>query len=291
MKYFLLISIIINIILIMKIVAMRLSIRELKNDFSERMSLTSNRLLGVSSRDKEIRALTAAMNETLVCLRDSFNKYELGDAEIRTAITNIAHDLRTPLTAVCGYLELSESLDKSPELAHNLDIISERAAHMKKLTEELFEYALISGGEIKEEARELCINTVLENQIMNYYPAFTKRGIEPAVDITETKIERTLIPSYVERIISNLLSNALKYSDGDLEISLSDNGRLRIANSSAALGNVDVNRLFDRFFTVESARNHSTGLGLSIVKLFAERMNCPLSATYEHGRVIIEITF
>ena len=291
MKYFLILSLTINILLLMKLIAMRLSIRELKNDFTERMSLTSNRLLGISSRDKEIRALTQAMNETLTGLREAFHKYEHGDAEIKTAITNIAHDLRTPLTAICGYLELGSALDKSPELGHYMDIIAERAAHMKKLTEELFEYALISGGDIKEEASDICINTVLENQIMNCYPDFTKRGIEPAVSICETKINRRLIPSYVERIISNLLSNALKYSDGDLEVSLDEGGKLRVANSSAELSTIDVNRLFDRFFTVDSARNHSTGLGLSIVKLFAERMNCPLRASYEHGRVIIEIKF
>lgn len=291
MKYILILSVAVNVFLLMKLIAIRLSIRELRTGFSERISLNSNTLLGTSSRDKEIRSLAQTMNETLVRLRDAFHKYELGDAEIKAAITNIAHDLRTPLTAICGYLELGEKLDKSPELERYLSVIAERAEHMKKLTEELFEYALISGGEVKEEEQELCINTILENAVMNYYPAFSKRGIEPVVEITDTKIERKLYLSYVERIISNLLSNALKYSDGDLEITLEESGKLRVANSSAGLSSVDVNRLFDRFFTVESARNHSTGLGLSIVKLFAERMNCPLSASYEQGRVIIEIMF
>ncbi len=291
MKYILILSVAVNIFLLMKLIAMRLSIREIRTDFTEKGSLNSNTLLRISSRDKEIRSLAEVMNETLVSLRDAFHKYERGDAEIKAAITNIAHDLRTPLTAICGYLELGEKLDKSPELERYLSVIAERAGHMKKLTEELFEYALISGGEIREEEQELCINTVLENAIMDYYPALSKRGIEPAVEICETKINRRLYPSYVERIISNLLSNALKYSDGDLEITLEDGGRLCVANSSAELSSVDVNRLFDRFFTVESARNQSTGLGLSIVKLFAERMNCPLSAAYEQGRVIIEIKF
>ncbi len=291
MKYILILSVAVNIFLFMKVTAMRLSLKELRCGFSERISLNSNKLLGVSSRDKEVRALTKALNEMLVALREAFHKYERGDAEIKAAITNIAHDLRTPLTAICGYLELGEKLEKSAELERYLSVIAQRAEHMKKLTEELFEYALISGGEVKEEEQDVCINAMLENAIMNYYPALLKRGIEPVVEICEAKVCRRLYPSYVERIVSNLLSNALKYSDGDLEIKLGEDGRLSVSNSSAELSAVDVSRLFDRFFTVESARNHSTGLGLSIVKLFAERMNCPLSAKYEQGKVTIEITF
>ncbi len=291
MIYILILSVAFNLILLIKLLSLHISLRMLRRDFAERSDLNSNRLLGSAGRDREIRRLTQAMNKTLVSLRESFRKYEFGNAEIRTAITNIAHDLRTPLTAICGYLELSEELDKSDELAHHIAVIRERAEHMKKLTEELFEYAVLSGDEVREEKQELCINTLLENAVMNYYPAFSKKGIEPVVEICEKKIRRTLIPSYVERIISNLLSNALKYSDGDLEITLSESGRLCVANSSAELSTVDVNRLFDRFFTVESARNYSTGLGLSIVKLFAERMDCELDAEYRDGKIIIGITF
>ncbi|MBR4760856.1 MAG: sensor histidine kinase, partial [Lachnospiraceae bacterium] len=116
-------------------------------------------------------------------------------------------------------------------------------------------------------------------------------GIMPVLEITEKRVVRMLYPSYVERIITNLLSNAIKYSDGDLEISLSEDGKLRVANSAKELSNVDVNKLFDRFFTVENARNNSTGLGLSIVKLFAARMDCGLGAKYENGKLVIEIQF
>ncbi|MCR5249875.1 MAG: HAMP domain-containing histidine kinase [Lachnospiraceae bacterium] len=291
MKYALILSLAVNLFLIIKLVVLRTAVRDLGNDFAERKELHSNRLLGSISRDREIRRLATLMNETLVSLRDAFHRYELGDAEIKTAITNIAHDLRTPLTAICGYVELGEKLEKSPEMERYLSVIGERAAHMKKLTEELFEYALLSGGGVKEEKQELCINMLLENAIMDHYPAFSEKGIEPVVDITEKEIRRNLVQSYVERILSNLLSNALKYSDGDLEISLDASGKLRVANSAAELSTIEVNRLFDRFYTVDNARNHSTGLGLSIVKLFCERMGCALNAEYRDGKIVIEIEF
>ena len=291
MKYLLIVSIVINVILGMKILAMRISIKELRVDFAERAELRSNTLIGVSSRDKQIRLLASSINDTLVKLRDAFNKYKLGDNEVKTAITNIAHDLRTPLTSICGYLELSERLDKSPEMEKYLDIIKDRAEYMKKLTEELFEYSVITGGEIKEEKKIVNVNHVLEDCIMSNYPAIQSRGITPVVEITDTPIERNLYPSYVERIMNNLMSNALKYSDGDIEVRLSDSGKLTVANSSEELSNVEVNKLFDRFFTVENARNNSTGLGLSIVKIFAERMDLGLKADSRDGKFVIEIDF
>ena len=291
MKYLLILCLIVIIILIMKIIAMKLSIKELREGYEERAGIHTNTVLTVSSRDKEILELAKTLNKTIVKLRDSYNRYEHGDQEIKSAITNISHDLRTPLTAISGYLELAQRQDCSPEMDKYLTIIKGRTEHMKKLTEELFEYSIVTGGEITEEKQDVNIGKLLEDCIMNYYPALKARGIAPVIDITEEKIVRNLYPTYVERIINNLFSNALKYSSGDLEISLSDDGRLRFANSAPNLSSVDVSKLFDRFFTVENARSSSTGLGLSIVKIFAERMNCGVKADYIEGKIVIVVDF
>lgn len=291
MKYLLILCLIVIIILIMKIIAMKLSIKELREGYEERAGIHTNTVLTVSSRDKEILELAKTLNKTIVKLRDSYNRYEHGDQEIKSAITNISHDLRTPLTAISGYLELAQRQDCSPEMDKYLTIIKGRTEHMKKLTEELFEYSIVTGGEITEEKQDVNIGKLLEDCIMNYYPSLKARGIAPVIDITEEKIVRNLYPTYVERIINNLFSNALKYSSGDLEISLSDDGRLRFANSAPNLSSVDVSKLFDRFFTVENARSSSTGLGLSIVKIFAERMNCDVKADYIEGKIVIVVNF
>ena len=291
MKYLLIVCLIVIVFLVMKIIAMRLSLKEMREDYEERAKLHTNTLLTVQSRDRRIRELASTMNETLAQLRDSYNRYENGDQEIKKAITNISHDLRTPLTAISGYLELAKRQEKSPEVEKYLSIIEGRTEHMKKLTEELFEYSIMTGGEITEEKQDVNVGKMLEDCIMNYYPALKARGIEPVIDITEEKIVRQLYPTYAERIMNNLFSNALKYSDGDLEIALSADGRLKFANSAPNLSSVDVNKLFDRFFTVENARSSSTGLGLSIVKIFAERMNCSVHADYVDGRIIIEVGF
>lgn len=291
MTYLLCLSVLVNILLIIRIIFIRYSIKQLRIEYDERATLRSNTLIRVSSIDPLIMALASSMNKTLKLLREAYNRYEHGDMEIKAAITNISHDIRTPLTAISGYLELAKKQDKSPELSKYLEIIEGRTEHMKKLTEELFEYSVITGGEITEEKKAVNVGQVLEDCIMDYYAALSARGITPEVNITEEKIVRNLYPTYVERIINNLMSNALKYSDGDLYISLSDEGELRFANSAAKLSSVDVNKLFDRFFSVENAKRGSTGLGLSIVKVFADRMNCPIDADYENGKLAISVSF
>ncbi len=279
------------IILLIKLIVLKKSVRDIRSDFSLYGKLDTNTLMGVSCGDKQLRLLVSDLNTTLKTLRETYHMYSAGDRELKTAITNMAHDLRTPLTAILGYIELAERTDMSEDVKKYMGIIKERALHMKKLTEELFEYSVITTEEIKEEKSPVFINKVLEDCIMNYYPALMEKGIEVSVDITEERIERLLYPSYVERIFTNLISNGLKYSDGDLNITLTDEGRAVFTNKASSLSLVSVGRLFDRFYTVDTARKDSSGLGLSIVRTFAERMDCPVEARYEDQNLIIEIKF
>jgi hypothetical protein len=159
---------------------------------------------------------------------------------------------------------------------------------MKQLTEELFRYSVIVSDETEAEMQEVRVNQVLEDCIMGYCGALDEKGIVPEVHITENNVVRVLNKSSLERVFSNLLNNALKYSDGDLEITLSDTGDITFSNMSQRLSAVEVEQLFDRFYTVEAARN-STGLGLSIARTLVERMGGTITASYDNKRLTIRI--
>lgn len=276
------------IALCLKIYLMKKSAREISREFADRLQTDTNTLIGISNNDKDMRELADSINRQLVILRHEHLQYTQGDAELKTAVTNISHDLRTPLTAICGYLDLIKNEEKSERLSKYLDIIEDRAEAMKLLTEELFKYSVVmsESGEAVKEA--VSVNNVLEDCIMGYYAALCEKGIEPSVRITEKKIVREISRADLSRVFSNLMGNALKYSDGDLNITLDDDGVVTFSNKATSLDGVDVGRLFDRFFTVEAARS-STGLGLSIARSLVERMNGLISAEYSDCVLSIQI--
>lgn len=279
------------LILIMKIATLKKSVREIRADFVAHKKGDSNSLITVSGRDKDICSLATDMNEVLKEQRKMYLLYERGDRELKSSVANISHDLRTPLTAISGYLELLKDEEKSETVEKYLSIIEERTNHMKKLTAEMFEYSVIVAKDENELVLEdVHLNRMLEDCIMNYYAALLEKKIEVSVDITEEKIVRKLDKAHVERILSNLISNALKYSDGDLIISMTADGEITFANTAKNLTPVLAERLFGRFYTVESARN-STGLGLSIAKTFVERMHGEIRAEYHEDKLYIILKF
>ncbi len=274
--------------LCIKIYLIKKAAREIAVGFADKLSTDTNTLITISSHDKDMQQLAAAINTQLRILRREHQRYTLGDSELKTAITNISHDLRTPLTAICGYLDVLKREPKSEKIENYLSIVSERTEAMKQLTEELFKYSIILSSDEMDSMEDTLVNQVLEDSIMGYYAALTEKGIIPSIQMTENRIIRKVNKQSLSRVFSNLLNNAIKYSDGDLEIILSDSGLICFSNRAAELTTVQVEHLFDRFYTVETGRN-STGLGLSIARKLVEQMGGTISAKQSNSRLIISV--
>ena len=276
-------------VLSVKVYTLRKAADEITEAFSARLREDTNTLIDISSRDKKMRALADSVNRELKLLRKQRQQYLFGDRELKDAVANVSHDLRTPLTAIYGYLELLEREELSEDAARYVARIRDRAETLRTLMEELFRYSVVtSTPEVASEPVNLC--GVLEDSLISFYGAFSQRGIEPSVSIPDEGISRNLDPSALSRIFGNIISNALKYSDGDFSVTLTPDGTVTFENSAAALSSVDVGKLFDRFFTVDTARR-STGLGLSIAKLLTERMRGEIGAAYREGKLVITVAF
>lgn len=254
------------------------------------LSTDTNRLITVSSGDKHTRYLAKKISKQLSLLRKQRRQYLNGDRELKEAVTNIAHDLRTPLTAICGYLELLEEEEKSENVARYLSYIKDRSKALTVLSEELFRYSVIISTKEELMCDNVCINSVLEKSIASFYNTLTNRNITPNINITEKHIVRHLNQDALSRVFGNIINNAVKYSDGDLDIFLLDDGKIIFSNTAISLDKVQVGKLFDRFYTVEVARK-STGLGLSIAKTLVEQMNGEIEATYTNSKLNIIISF
>ena len=268
--------------LCLKIYLLKCSARDIAKGFADKTCSDSNTLIDISSRDRDMRRLACVINDQLAALRRERLHFSRGNTELKNAVTNISHDLRTPLTAVCGYLDLLKTTDEPSETARYLDIIRERTAAMKQLTEELFSYSLILSEDTEAKIEEVFVNRLLAESITAFYPALTERGIDPVIELTDKRIVRNVDPSDLSRVFSNIISNAVRHGGGDLKITLSETGEAVFSNKTDDLTAVQVQRLFDRFYTVEAACG-STGLGLSIARTLTERMGGSIRAELEDG--------
>lgn len=277
------------LILAGKVYTLHKSARQLREGMAQQLERETNTLLSVSSGDREMRALADALNGQLAQLRAERQRYQHGDLELKEAITNISHDLRTPLTAIVGYLALLEGEEKSEAVERYLSQISNRTQVLHQLSEELFAYALLTAPQPLHPQR-VDLRGLVEEALLSYCGAMEQRGMEPTIQLPEGRVERNLDPTAAGRVLSNIISNALKYSAGGFAVTMTPDGVITFANSAPDLNPVLVQRLFDRFFTVETAR-HSTGLGLSIAKLLTQQMEGTLEAKYQEGQLVITLSF
>jgi len=275
-------------LLLVKIYYMRKSAGEIREAFADRLVTDTNALIDISSGDKYMRELANDINRQLREFRKGRHRFAQGDIELKNAVTNISHDLRTPLTAICGYLDLLEQEEQTEAAKRYVKVIRDRTGLLAQMTEELFRYSVITTTEYGADKETVIVNDVLEESIAAFYAALQEHGIVPDIQLPEVKVRRTLERSALVRVFSNLLNNAMKYSDGDLCITLTGDGEIVFSNVASDLNEVQVGRLFDRFYTVEAARK-STGLGLAIAKTLMEQMHGTISAHYEDGRLSVRM--
>ena len=272
------------------LLVLRHSLREAAEELDEKLRTDTNTLISISSGDRAMQSLVTHINRQLQALRRERLRLHSGNAELTAAVTNVSHDLRTPLTALCGYLDLLEQEPQTEAAARYLAVIRERTDAMRALTEELFRYSVLTATADELHTEPVCLNDVLEQSLAGFYGALSARGITPSVQLPEEKVIRPLDAAALRRVFDNILSNAAKYSDGDLAVVLAPDGKVTFSNRASALSRVEAARLFDRFYTVDSARG-STGLGLSIAKLLTEKLHGTISADYENETLRICIAF
>lgn len=275
--------------LVAKIYFLHKSALEIKEAFHERLTADTNTLIDISTRDLCMRKLAADINVQLHLLRKERHRYYQGDLELKEAVTNISHDLRTPLTAINGYLGLLEQEEKSENVQRYLSQIKNRTEVLISLTEELFRYSIVTSSKnLNFENMDLV--RALEESLVSFYAVMKEKNIELQIRLPEEPIWRQLDKSAINRIFSNIISNAIKYSDGDLSVVMDADGTVTFSNTAHSLNAVTVGRLFDRFYTVEASRN-STGLGLSIAKILTERMGGNIEVFYNNDKLQIRIIF
>ena len=237
-------------------------------------------------------ALITEINSLLSDLRAESMNYRRRRHELDNMMTNISHDLRTPLTSALGYLEIVKEGDLSPEeQERELLVISERLERLKELIDSFFEFSKIVSEDKEPEKETVNLVAIVEDSVSGFYDTYENAGRHIELDLNGPKYEVTSNRIMLTRITDNLISNSYKHGLGDLHITR-ENNRLIFRNAMPEGELTDVSKVFDEFWTTDVSRTKGgTGLGLAIVKQFSQMLGIDVEAETGEGSFTVTLTF
>lgn len=271
---------------------------ELKQIIRQLQSLSgqdSNRLLHTETGNPLCAALINQINLLLQDMHHSRIDYQQKKHHLEQMITNISHDLRTPLTSAMGYIHIiCHSNLSEEEKERELYIVEQRLLRLEELIHSFFELSKIISGSKEPELAQINLVQALQESIAHYYDDFCAQNRAITFHCPMQKLMLYSNQSMLMRIFDNLISNALKHGIGNLSITVKTvNESSRIEFENTLIDSViDTSRVFDEFYTTDISRTSgNTGLGLAIAKQFTQMLGGTIQASYNENIFMIMVTF
>ena len=220
--------------------------------------------------------------------------YKRKKHDLEQMMTNISHDLRTPLTSALGYINIIKNSGLSQEEKNReIEIIEQRLLRLEELINSFFEFSKIISSDKMPEKEEVNLVAILEETAAHYFDDYSSQGRDIVLSCDKSKIILYSNKNMLMRIFDNLINNALKHGCGRLDISANSTGDTVICFRNDLFDSeVNTEKIFDEFYTTDISRTKgNTGLGLAIVKQFTEILGGKISAQYENNVFSITILF
>jgi len=278
--------------LILYIVFVLRQLRSINRQLHKRLTEHTRQPISIELINQELIHLAIHINKCLKAEETLRLKGIREEKSFKEMITNISHDLRTPLTAIKGYHQLLAQTDLSDAQQKKLHIAQKHANELGLLIERFFEYSYLVNAEPELDRKRINLTNLVTECLAASVPVLEEHKL--TVHFEEAPPVYVLADQErVTRIVHNLIRNAIQHSTGTLHVSLyaADQAILSFRNSVKPASSIDVKRLFGRFYTGDQARSSSTGLGLSIVKLLAEQLDGSTDALLQDGCLEILVQF
>ncbi len=294
-------AVIISIALAITCIALAVQLFSLKNEMrklKKELILTRdkqyNRQLTVSLIDNDFSALATEMNKNLDYQKQLKLQSEQAERSLKQSVSDIAHDLRTPLTVIKGNLQMLEREEKLSERGMGyLRVCGAKSDAMKQMADEFFELSVLESDSIEVALSKVNITNLLMQFIADNEAVIRSCHLTPDVIFPEKTVFAQADEQLLVRMFSNLLNNIVKYAESKFTISLETNDdKCRVTFSNPVNAeNIDVEHLFDRTYRADKSRHGtSAGLGLYIVKLLAQKQGAEVGATLENNVLKISVT-
>lgn len=283
MIYLVIISSILAFIFLSHLLFIKKELKNILNQLKNYNIRKTEKKIDITLLDKDIEKMTIEINNLIDLHALSNIEKKSAERELKQAIANISHDLRTPLTSILGYIQLIEKPEVTDEERKEyLAIAKDRAKRLQILLNDFFELSVIESVDHSLKLGKLGLNSIVEEIVINLYDKFNEQQIVPSIKIPQEQMNIIGDESAVKRVIENLVINAIRYSDGNVSITLERNNtkiNLTISNDVKNITEKDVELFFNRFYTADQTRSgKGTGLGLPIAKALMDKMNGKLSA-------------
>lgn len=269
------------IVFIIYFVGLKLQLRSLRRQLELRISAPIKKPLALEMQDNDLMALTTALNQIFRQDEEFRRIQNVNENEYKELITNISHDLRTPLTVLKGYLQLLERCEIDDTGKQYLSVCFRHTDELERRIRQFFEYSYWMNQEQELQLTIINVSNIIVDTMTDFIPVFEEKGLMMRLD-QDTICKGLADEELLRRVMQNLLKNCLQYSVGEVVVSITaatqnhapkDRIRICVQNPIAEDSELDSAKIFQRFYVGRKERNQSTGLGLSIVKLLVEKMN------------------
>ncbi|MCX7924081.1 MAG: HAMP domain-containing histidine kinase [Clostridia bacterium] len=288
---------VVSFILATRLLFLKKQIRNVTAQIERHVKHDTRETIKISLGDRDLEKLACQVNSVISEHKQIYINARNHEGKLKNQIADISHDLKTPLSAVKGFVQLLRG-DNLTELQGEkfLEIIEQKTDVLNNLISDFFELSVIDSDDYTLNLEETDATSMVTKVLLSYYSVFAEKGQKPHIELPDHALYLMIDRIAFQRIMQNLLSNALRYAEGEIQICLkgAENGIavFSIRNEAVSLSDEDVEHLFDRFYRADKSRTGTNaGLGLYIVKTLAEKMNARIEAELKSGWLSISISF